>query len=353
MDETNRDGRGFERWVIVAIALTALYVIQSFLAWLVLAGWIAALGRPLFLRLKKRLGGRERSAGVLLIGLVLAVLVPMVLVLVSLTGDAIELAKRLSVSDGGRAALSALASGGDSKDASLKFDISQVIELVRQHGDRAWGLISAMVGAATNAFIGVFIMLIAAFTFLVDAEKTKLGLARYLPISKPTFDRFSAAFVETGRGLFVGVGLTGLVQAILATVTYVALGVPRPLVLGVVTLFASIVPSFGTALVWGPVAAGLALTGRTGAAAILVLVGVVVVGSADNVLRPLLAHRAHLAMPTLLLMVAMFGGLEAFDGWGLILGPLIVRIAMEALAILRESRGAVEPDPEPPISLRE
>ena len=137
----------------------------------------------------------------------------------------------------------------------------------------------------------------------------------------------------------MSIGLTGLVQGLLATAAYFALGVPRALVLGLVTCVASIIPSVGTALVWVPVAAGLFLSGRTTQAVILVAVGVLAIGSIDNVLRPIFARYGKLELPTFVLLTSIFGGLALFGAWGLILGPLLARLAKEALVMVRESSG--------------
>ncbi len=48
----------------------------------------------------------------------------------------------------------------------------------------------------------------------------------------------------------VGVGLTALSQGAVATIGYLATGVPQALVLGMLTVFASLIPSVGSALVW-------------------------------------------------------------------------------------------------------
>lgn len=124
-----------------------------------------------------------------------------------------------------------------------------------------------------------------------------------------------------------------MIQSVVATIAYLALGVPSALALGMLTLLFSVIPAIGTALVWAPVASGLALTGRTGAALVLAIIGVAVIGTVDNIARPYLAKRGHLQLPTYVVLLAMFGGIEVFGGWGILLGPLILRMAKEALMI--------------------
>jgi predicted PurR-regulated permease PerM len=160
----------------------------------------------------------------------------------------------------------------------------------------------------------------------------------HLPIAPRNFSRYASAFAETGRGLAVGVGLTAVIQGLTATVAYLALGIPRAFVLGVLTAAVSLIPSVGTALVWGPVAVGLALTGHWGRAVIMVAIGIFVIGLVDNLLRPLLSRHGSVQLPMFVLLVAMFGGLATVGAWGLLLGPLLVRLAAEAVSIERDER---------------
>ena len=146
--------------------------------------------------------------------------------------------------------------------------------------------------------------------------------------------------------IVLSVVMTGLIQGLTATVAYFVLGIPRAIVLGVLTAFASLIPSVGTALVWIPIALGLALTGSWWRAGIMAFVGIFVIGLADNLLRPLLSRRGSLQLPTFVLMVSMFGGLATVGAWGLLLGPLLVRLAVEAVSIERATHPL--PLPKPP-----
>jgi len=75
--------------------------------------------------------------------------------------------------------------------------------------------------------------------------------------------------------------------------------------------------------------------GRTGQAIAVVALGCVI-SVADNFIRPLLSRYAKLDLPTFLLFIAMLGGIAVFGTWGLLLGPLCVRLGVEALRVGRE-----------------
>jgi predicted PurR-regulated permease PerM len=122
-------------------------------------------------------------------------------------------------------------------------------------------------------------------------------------------------------------------------VGYIVIGVPQALVLGLLTTLAALIPSIGTGLVWVPVTVALFLSGRNGAGIALLVVGCVV-SVADNIIRPWLSRYGHLQLPTFVVLVSMLGGIGVFGPWGVLLGPLLVRLAVEALAIWQDEQGA-------------
>jgi predicted PurR-regulated permease PerM len=65
----------------------------------------------------------------------------------------------------------------------------------------------------------------------------------------------------------------------------------------------------------------------------------------DNFVRPWLSRYGHLELPLAVVFVAMLGGMAAFGGFGLLLGPLFVRLAVEALEIWRRHRAAASDSP--------
>jgi predicted PurR-regulated permease PerM len=103
------------------------------------------------------------------------------------------------------------------------------------------------------------------------------------------------------------------------------------------TVIATLIPSVGSALVWFPVAVALLVSGRTGAGIVMLVVGACT-STVDNLARPLLSRFGKLNLNGLLLFIAMLGGITIFGAWGILLGPLCVRLATESLEIFRETR---------------
>jgi len=345
------------RWVVLLLAIGAGATFLPLWPSLVLAVWVAVMLRPLLLRIGKATGGRQRAAGGLVVMLVMVLFVPFGSAVVSLSRGAVDLARGLMGSDSAKSALVSVVSTGPGGDAAgggiletLKSP-GKIIALVQEHGAAAAQILGDVAGAATQAVLGFFVFFYAVYVFLVDGRAYWEWCEKHAPIEVDKTRRLAAAFNETGRGLFIGVGLTGLAQGIVATTTYVALGVPRALVLGLLTCIASLIPSVGTGLIWVPVAIGLALAGKAVSAAIMAGVGVFVIATVDNVMRPIFARFGNLELSTFVLLTSIFGGLATFGTWGLILGPLFARLAKEGLILARAERlgkRSVENDTAPP-----
>ncbi len=341
-DQSNPVERRILLGMLVVLAAAACYVLAPFWPAFLLALWTASMTRPWVERLARAIHGRESAAGVAIVTLILVLLTPIAATLIVVSGDAYSLAQRALASSSGRAALLQLVSHDDAQAGPAQafslasLDVATVLELFQTHGVEALTAASTLAGAVGAIALGTFVYLVATYAALSHGEPAYAWLEAQVPIAPSRLRRMRDAFTETGRGLLFSVALTGFIQGLVATVAYAALGVPRAVVLGFVTFLTSLIPTIGSALVWVPVSIGLWLSGRTTAAIILVSLGVIVISSVDNFLRPVSARWGKLELNSFLVLFSMLGGVLAVGGWGLVLGPLVIRMTLEALSVLRE-----------------
>ncbi|MDP1825704.1 MAG: AI-2E family transporter [Archangium sp.] len=323
------------RWTTLVLCAVALFVLWPLWPPLVLAAWTAALTRPLLARFEKGLKGRRRAAATLSLLLFVVLAFPLALMTIGVISGAQEL---VATVEGSPSTVSALQTLTSSPDAPLPSSFADVVALLQRSGTQGLGLLTNVAGAAAKGLVGLFIYFAGAYVLLLDSAALWEWLKQHSPLDPKHLQRLGNAFHETGRGLLVGVGLTSATQGLIATIIYVSLGVPRAWVLGPITGIASVVPLVGTSLVWGPIALGLFLTERPIKALVLVALGIGVISLVDNLLRPIYARLGALQLPLFVLFVSVFGGLVAFGTWGALMGPLIVRLALEALEVSREER---------------
>jgi predicted PurR-regulated permease PerM len=213
-------------------------------------------------------------------------------------------------------------------------------ELGSRYGANAWRTVTVIARVSATAAIDLLVFVSALYTFAADGERAYSWLEAHAPIPRDSLARLASAFRETGRGLIVAGGGTALVQGAVATVAYAVIGAPRALLLGPLTAVCAIIPVIGTGLVWIPLAVELAASRAYGRAAVLAAVGLGVLGTVDNFVRPVLARHGRLTLPTFLVLVSMLGGAALLGAAGALAGPLVVRLCVESLAILAEERRA-------------
>jgi predicted PurR-regulated permease PerM len=326
---------------IVAAVLAFLGALAMVPLWapLVLAAWTAEMLEPLTRKVTKRFG--RKRAGVFVTTLVaVGILTPVTVMGVLLAAAAADFLTTLrsskQASDVWRAFIPANVGpslGNLSPDGIVSF--------VQRHGAQAMRTLGMAFGALTAFAVAGVVYVFGVYECIVDGSRVVGWLRERSLVSREAFRRLADAFVETGRGLFVGIGGTALLQTVVATIGYIVIGVPQPLLLGFVTLLASLIPSVGTALVWVPVTVMLFVTDRSVGGIVMAVIGSFT-SLVDNFVRPWLSRYGKLKLPTFVTFVAMLGGIVVFGGFGLILGPLFVRLAVEALDIWRDRRPAEE-----------
>jgi predicted PurR-regulated permease PerM len=179
-------------------------------------------------------------------------------------------------------------------------------------------------GAKVTAgyFLSLFAMLYAMFYFLVKGRTILDAVLRFTPLTVDDKESLLGTFVSVSRATIKGTLVIGIIQGGLAGLSFAVVGIEGAVFWGAVMAVLSIIPGIGTALVWVPAVIFLALGDQTRAAVGVALWCAIVVGTADNVLRPLLVGR-DTEMPDLLVLLTTLGGLFALGASGIVLGPVV------------------------------
>jgi predicted PurR-regulated permease PerM len=175
-------------------------------------------------------------------------------------------------------------------------------------------------------FIFMFVlMLYSLFFFLRDGEKIIKKAMFILPLGNKyegmLLEKFSAAANSTIKGTMI----VALIQGTLGGLLFWATGIPGPLIWGLIMAAFATVPITGTYVVWLPVALIKIATGHWVVGLIIFIVGILVVSTIDNILRPLIVGR-DLRMHPVLVLFSTLGGLVVFGLTGFVLGPIIAAL---------------------------
>jgi predicted PurR-regulated permease PerM len=191
----------------------------------------------------------------------------------------------------------------------------------------------------------LFVTLFAMFFVLRDGPRLGALIRRVLPFAEAERERLIAetqdmVVASVGAGLAVAA-----VQGLVGGITFWAFGVAAPVAWGAAMAICSLIPVVGAFLVWGPLAVWWFLTGEFVRAIVLTIIGAGVIGSVDNVLRPLILS-GRTSVSGLVIFLGLLGGVAAFGFVGLVLGPIVLVTAGTLLDALTRRRVPAGRPPE-------
>jgi predicted PurR-regulated permease PerM len=329
---------------ILLIAAVAFPLWRPLLVAMVLAGVLS----PLYEKSVARLGGRRSLAAALFtVATIILILLPLAVLAVIAIREAIGAIGLVRTTIASEGVEGLIAKAPDSVERYLHrlerylpTEIDRAQTQFAAGGRWALGAVSGALAVAGRAGLKLALMLIAYFFLLRDGRALVEWLTKATPLRPDRVRTMMREFREVARSVLGANFITGAVQAAVATVGFFIARAPSPIFFGLLTLFASLIPSVGTALVTLPVAGLLLLLGHQWAALFLALWAVVVVGLIDNVLRPMLIH-GRVQLHGALVFFSLIGAISAFGAVGLFLGPLALVFFLAVVRTRRLEREAI------------
>jgi predicted PurR-regulated permease PerM len=339
--------RVFTLAVAAILAFALLLIFKPFALPMVWAAFLAFLLFPLNLRLRRRFKGNSIAAGAL------TVLAPIV-ILLPLSAISAEFVSQISV------LLKQLQKSATDMDIKSFSDLQQFPWIARinswlqAHADisaeqvQSWlvsGTREVMQRAASlggSFFLGALgsllafaIMLFLLFFFLRDGDAMIARGRRLIPMADDRKERLFTQLSAVTRAIVYGTTVTALLQGLFIAIGFAIVGLPSPVVFGVLAALLSLLPVGGSAFVWIPAVIWLFFEKHWGWGIFLLVWGAGLSGL-DNVVRPLLiSGRARIS--ALAVFVGVLGGIPAFGAIGVIAGPVVLSLVLALIEFAEES----------------
>jgi len=321
--------------VLMVIGISALFfsMIHQFLMAIFLAGLFSALARPVYRRLKISFNGHKHLASVTtLLMMIVVVLIPMMLLVGIIVAQAIDVGQSVTPW------IKQTIEQPDKFSTYLQHlpfydQLVPYREIILEKAGKVVGEISKwIVGGLSQATLGTanflfmsFVFLYTMYFFQLDGDKLVRKILYYLPLNSDDENLMMDKFTSVTRATIKGTMLIGILQGGLAGGAFAVAGIENAVFWGTIMAVLSIIPSVGSALVWIPASIILIMQGSvTGGVGLLLFCGVVV-GSLDNVLRPILVGK-DTKMHELMIFFGTLGGIMMFGIAGIFIGPLIASL---------------------------
>jgi predicted PurR-regulated permease PerM len=349
MNEHDQSGITRERLSLGALlVMTALalvicwFVVVPFLPALTWALALAIVAHPLYDWVASRVS-KPDVAAVLAVALVtLIIIVPIAVITQQVASE-----------------LSSESSGGwdEWKSKILKNPtLAPILDMVERHvnieqelkaaGQAIRSRISSFARSLVVIVIQLFICLFTLFYFFRDRKQILTAARTYLPLSAREFDDLSQRTTVVIHAMIYGTVVVSCLQGLLGGLMFWILGLSSPLLWGVAMTIVAIVPVLGAFVVWGPAALYLLAQGEVWKGIVLAVFGSTVISLADNFLYPILVGK-EIRLHTLLVFLAILGGIAVFGMSGIVLGPVALAVTLGLLDILRQRTVAGRPAEQP------
>lgn len=340
---------------LVSIAL--LIVVLPFARPLMWATLAAIMFQPLYQRLHQRMPRYPgRAAAATLLVITIAILIPGMLIGSIVVEQAVSVF--FAFRDGQFDVTAWFATIHDALPTNIRAmvdsaglsDLPGVLEKLQNFAQESSGVIAERalaIGSSAFGFVLAFgVGLYVTYFLLRDGREIGDAVVASLPMEHNTAEKLAEKFLSIVRATIKGSVVVGIVQGILGAITFWVAGMPSAALFGLLMAVFSLLPALGTGIVWVPVAIYLLAIGDIWQGITVIVSGIVIIGMADNVLRPILVGR-DTGIPDWIVLVTTLGGIGLMGLTGIVIGPLVAGLFIAGWTILREEREAVIRAPKP------
>jgi predicted PurR-regulated permease PerM len=195
--------------------------------------------------------------------------------------------------------------------------------------------LQSFAGSTFDIVIAVGLMYFILFYMFTNRRLVKNTVGDYVPISKPNLKVIGGEIQAMVRSNALGIPLVALAQGIIALIGFFIFGIQDPFFWFVIVTIGSMIPFVGTLIGILPVFILELSTGNTFSAWGILLYGLIVVGSTDNIIRLYVLKRLDNVHP-LITLIGVIVGVPLFGFIGLIFGPLLISLFLVIVNIYRK-----------------
>ncbi|PHI18178.1 AI-2E family transporter [Lewinellaceae bacterium SD302] len=333
--------------LVTLVTIGFLGLIQEFMLAIFWAAVLAIIFYGTYRRLKIRLKGRKNLAATAMTLLILLFgIIPMVLLTIALIGQAGGLIEGIEnnqinpnvvidyVEREFPDVFAFLAEHNMEVD-QIRTQISEgSVTIAQTVASRAL----TYTGSVLNFLVQFTLMLYLLFFFFREGRELIATIVNAIPMGNIRERRLFQRFAEVSRATLKGTVIVAITQGAIGGLIFAILGIPAALLWGVAMTLLALLPVGGSAIVWAPAAVVLFIQGHPVKALILVLVGALIIGLIDNLLRPLLVGK-DTGMPDYLVLISTLGGITYFGLSGFVVGPVVAALFITVWEIMGKEYG--------------
>ncbi len=191
----------------------------------------------------------------------------------------------------------------------------------------------------------LFITFLIAFYGLKDNEKIIGFIKEILPFDHDVNEKFIKRSQDVVFATIYGQIIVGVIQGLVAGIGFFIFKAQSPLFMTLLAIFFAILPLLGAWVIWIPVGAAMIAAGNTMNGIFLIIYGLLVVSTIDNIVRPFVVGKKSAINPAIIFL-GMVGGLLLMGPVGIVAGPIILECVLLMFELYRKGNLKIKMTPE-------
>tara|TARA_R110002020_G_scaffold21009_1_gene71067 strand:- start:29590 stop:30582 length:993 start_codon:yes stop_codon:yes gene_type:complete len=198
--------------------------------------------------------------------------------------------------------------------------------------------LSNFAGGTFNMLISVGIMYLLLYYMLTNRRMLRESLFEYVPISNDNLKIIRTESEKMVRSNALGIPLVAIAQGLVSLIGFFIFGIEDPFFWFTIVAIGSVIPFIGTFIGILPVFLLTLSDGTPLQAWGILLYGIVVVGTTDNIIRLYVLKKLDDVHP-IVTLIGVIVGVPLFGFIGLIFGPLLISLFLIVLRIYKKEYG--------------
>ncbi len=320
--------------ILGAVTLLFLYLLQPFFFAIFWAAVIAGIFQPLYRRMNRRLHRPNLTTVIVFFVIAVIIFLPAAVVGTLVFKESVQLYATLSPGTKtldthltqliGAIANHPYARMFQIDEATL---IAKTAEIARNITNYIFVSLTALTQNTLGFLVKFAIMLYTLFFFVRDGDKFLKLAMRVFPLGMGREKLLYERFFVTARSTLKVTLIIGGIQGVTGGIVFLITGIEGALIWGLLMIIMAVVPVVGCSIIWAPAGFIMLLTGHLWEGILILVTGVLVISTIDNLLRPVLIGK-DVEMHPLMIFLSTLGGIAVFGFSGFVIGPIIASLLL-------------------------
>ena len=321
--------------LFLLVIIASIFIVRNFVMALISAIVLSYLFYPLHNWLNSKIKMKSLSAALVLVLIIIIIILPLAFAINTMISEAGTFSNAIKNIDVNKVDKQI------NDFTGLNINLREQIDNgLKSLNSLILSIIPKVLLALPKILLDLFLISFMTFYFLRDGRGILKHVFELLPIKKDLKSRFAKEFGDVTKAIVYGITLSAVAQGVVAGIGYAIFGIGNPILLGALTIVLALIPFMGPAFVYVPASIYLVATDHVTKGILLLIFGVLIVSTIDNVIKPRVISQRTKIHP-IIILIGLLGGLTTLGFIGIVVGPLLLSFLILFFKIYREGKHEV------------